>query len=182
MPYNVAKTDPSYPFCIWAYSTYVRKRVRDINRKARDMIKKKYPHVAIISDDPPDSGPRLSHAIEYWHDYADTMRAVRTDRYKYIRNFMAEEPFRPAGDIAGGSAWEAILKMRDDGTLAPPFSRFFADASRPREELYDIKNDPDEFNNLAERPQYEGILTMLKGKLRAWMKDTGDKPALIERL
>ena len=43
-----------------------------------------------------------------------------------------------------------------------------------RTELYDLKNDPFELNNLAGDPQYEEIIKDLSQKLDNWMKENDD--------
>lgn len=45
---------------------------------------------------------------------------------------------------------------------------------RPKFELYDIENDPDEVNNLADDPGYASILEELKNKLKAFQERTND--------
>jgi hypothetical protein len=42
-------------------------------------------------------------------------------------------------------------------------------AHRPMFELFDLKNDPNEFNNLAGNPDYANIEYELKLKLERWM-------------
>ena len=46
---------------------------------------------------------------------------------------------------------------------------------RPEEELYDLKNDPYELNNLAGQAPFSNVETQLRGALDRWMKQQGDK-------
>ena len=46
--------------------------------------------------------------------------------------------------------------------------------SRSKEELYNLKNDPTELNNLAYDPGYLDVKSKLKDKLFNWMKKTED--------
>ena len=46
---------------------------------------------------------------------------------------------------------------------------------RVAEELYDLKNDPDEVNNLAADPAYKEQLTKMRKVLLYWIADTDDK-------
>jgi hypothetical protein len=42
------------------------------------------------------------------------------------------------------------------------------------DELYDLKKDPIEMNNLSGNPDYAEIETDLAQRVRRWLKDTGD--------
>jgi hypothetical protein len=42
------------------------------------------------------------------------------------------------------------------------------------EQLYDLVFDPNETNNLAPDPNYEGILSNLRSRLGEWMEATHD--------
>jgi arylsulfatase A-like enzyme len=117
-------------------------------------------------------------------------RAVRTDRYLFVRNF---EPERwPAGDpdygsgvmgvfgdIDDGPTKQFLLKHRDD----PAVAKFFhlATDKRPAEELYDVQADPHCMNNIAANTEMNQVTQALREKLRMWMSTTGDPRATNER-
>ncbi|MDZ7633457.1 MAG: DUF4976 domain-containing protein [Bacteroidales bacterium] len=44
----------------------------------------------------------------------------------------------------------------------------------PEYELYDLKNDPYEWNNLADDPKYSEVFERLKKKLKEWQIETSD--------
>ena len=46
-----------------------------------------------------------------------------------------------------------------------------------QDELYDLKNDPHEMNNVIDDPDYADDLARLKARLQQWMVETND-PAL----
>ena len=48
---------------------------------------------------------------------------------------------------------------------------------RPGEELFDLRNDPLEMNNLAEDPEQAELLRSLRGRLLRWCKSQGDSLA-----
>ncbi|MEX2234831.1 MAG: sulfatase [Cyclobacteriaceae bacterium] len=109
-------------------------------------------------------------------------RAIRTDEYLYIRNY---EPDRwpagdpevyhsvgPYGDVDASPTKEYILSNRTQATVAPFFSRAFA--KRNAEELYDLKADPDQLNNVVSDKKYLKILDELKKHLNDWQVRTGD--------
>ena len=95
----------------------------------------------------------------------DPMRAVRTERFHYIKNF----------DPSPKREWgldEVTLNESYEGwwtELWPPPA-----LPRDKEELYDVVNDPDEFTNLAGDPQYAEIKAELSGRLDEWMRRTND--------
>ena len=86
------------------------------------------------------------------------IRAVRTHRYKYIRYLNHTIPHPKAG----------IRRATDGGMF-------------PYEELYDIISDPDEKENLADRPDMQSAKRALSGKLDAWMAQQGDRGIESER-
>jgi arylsulfatase A-like enzyme len=112
-------------------------------------------------------------------------RAVRTREFLYIRNFHPErwpagdpqmwKAVGPFGDIDGGPSKELVLKGLDDNVLG----RFFqlACGKRPHEELYDVRQDPYELTNLADRPEYAQTKRTLTKSLDEWMRTTNDPRA-----
>jgi len=111
----------------------------------------------------------------------DRIRCVRTQRYKYIRNFMPERPYTQSNRyIESHYPTLAILKRRHaEGTLTPA-QALFMQPRKPGEELYDLETDPHEVCNLAESSAHKGVLDELRGTLGAWLEDTGDLGALPE--
>ena len=105
-----------------------------------------------------------------YHDYDcradDTgypMRAVRTAEFLYIRNYAPER--WPAGDPVAyreerGKYGEVdpsptksyMLEHRDDPEVKELFRCAFE--KRPYEELFDLRNDPHQLNNVAALPEY----------------------------
>jgi N-sulfoglucosamine sulfohydrolase len=117
-------------------------------------------------------------------------RALRTYDYLYIRNF---EPDRwPAGDpVNGGEPYYKDWSYGDiDGSPTktymmehreePGVKRLFdlAVAKRPAEELYDLRKDPDQLNNIADDPAYAQVKKELADRLMAELKATDDPRVL----
>ena len=94
-----------------------------------------------------------------FHEIYDPMRSVRTREFKYIRNFEPSESlYQIPLDIERGlSGQELKDKIK---------------TKRAEEELYDLKNDPNEDNNLINDPAYEAVLIELRQNLVNWMKKT----------
>ncbi len=109
-------------------------------------------------------------------------RAVRTKDFLYIRNLRPDR--WPAGDpemvyavgefgdIDGGPSKELLLARQSD----PVIGRFFhlATDKRPAEELYDLRKDPHQLENVAAKPEYARQKRDLRAALDKWMRDTAD--------
>ena len=109
----------------------------------------------------------------------DRIRSVRTDQYKYIRNSYPERPYTQFNAYKKYQYPVLTLMqvMHKNGELTPLQSRFMS-ADRPDEELYDIKKDPFEINNLASNPEYADVLSELRIILDDWLleADKGTYP------
>lgn len=107
-------------------------------------------------------------------DTWDRIRAVRTDRYRYIRNFMTDRILFQPQYRYGREYGRFLLKGHAEGTL-PGLTEDIFFGPRPAEELYDIEKDPHEINNLAKDPKYAAELERHHKILDAWIKETDDK-------
>jgi arylsulfatase A-like enzyme len=113
-------------------------------------------------------------AEKNWHDYEDRVRAVRTERFKYIRNDFPDLAGTPSADAGRSPTMDAMRRLHKAGKLTELQARIFQ-KPRPAEELYDVLVDPREVNNLAENPRYANMLAQLREKLNAWGRETDDK-------
>jgi arylsulfatase A-like enzyme len=109
-------------------------------------------------------------------------RALRTDRWLYVRNFFPER--WPAGDpdlaasqgvfsdIDAGPTKTQLLENRE----RPAFARAFhlATDKRAAEELYDLDADPHGLRNLAADPEFAGVKKRAGEQLSSWMRRTKD--------
>ena len=96
-----------------------------------------------------------------FHEIYDTLRSVRTQKYKYIKNFEKfDKSYQIPIDIERGLSGQGLkdkIKMK-----------------RTEEEFYDLKEDPLELNNLAYNLSYNDVLLELRQKLNNWMEKTDD--------
>ena len=113
------------------------------------------------------------YAEKNWHDYEDRVRALRTERYKYIRNDYRDLPATPSADAGRSPSMVAIHALQKQGRLTPLQARIFLEP-RPAEELYDLEADPTESRNLAPEPGHLKTLRRLRARLNAWGEETGD--------
>lgn len=104
----------------------------------------------------------------------DRLRAVRSQRYKYIKNF--NQNTSNALPVVYREQMPMMQKMNEmwkNGELDPVQSLWFR-TPKPEEELYDLQNDPYELENLADRPELKDTLKHLRGILKDWIIDTHD--------
>ena len=91
----------------------------------------------------------------------DMVRAVRDKRYIYIRNYMPHKIYGQYIAYMFVTPTTQVWKdLYDQGKLEPPKTFFWE--TKPAEELYDLVNDPDEVNNLADSPGHQEILARLR--------------------
>jgi len=108
----------------------------------------------------------------------DMSRAVRDQKYRYIRNFM---PYRIYGQhleylwrAPSIRSWENAYKNGECNEIQSVFWN-----EKPVEELYDTEADPWEVNNLANDPSYKEVLERMRKANFNWMSriyDTGFIP------
>ncbi len=112
------------------------------------------------------------------------MRAIRTDRFLYIRNFApdrwpggcpdADKAFggKAHAGCDGGPTKSFVVDHRAD----PKYSRFYelAFGKRPAEELYDLDHDPHQLTNVAAQEEYAEVKQKLAAQLTAELKATND--------
>ena len=106
----------------------------------------------------------------------DRIRSVRSKEYKYIRNFMTDRPYSQPTymDFDKVEFVRVMKQLHAEGKLNEVQERFMSD-ERPLEELYDLKADPFELNNLAENSDYSEELTKYRSVLDQWIDETDDK-------
>ncbi|MFN2136612.1 MAG: sulfatase-like hydrolase/transferase, partial [Candidatus Promineifilaceae bacterium] len=107
----------------------------------------------------------------------DRVRMVFDGRYRYIRNFLPDQPhfidrayYDRTNPVRG-----LMRELFAAGDLTPEQAKVFA-APRPPEELYDLGKDPYEFDNLIDVAQGEAqaALVHLRAALDRWIMETGD--------
>lgn len=113
-------------------------------------------------------------------DAPDRIRAVRTDSFKYIRNFHPEIPYmQHSGYKRGSYPVDTLMRvLHERGEWTSPFMA----ETKPKEELYDLEADPWEMNNIADDPAYAEKLAELGKALDEWIGETNDQGAVDESL
>ena len=133
--------------------------------QSRHLLAKDYqPRDAVFS-----ARDRCDETVEH-------IRSVRTDRYKYVRNFLPARPhLQPNNYKDGKSIVKTLRELHAAGKLDALQEKLLFSPTRAPEELYDLQADPYETKNLAADPAHAATLAELRGRLDAWIRETGDK-------
>lgn len=103
------------------------------------------------------------------------IRSVVNENYRYIWNLTPEVPFKNIennGDRI--SEWyKSWVKAAERNEAAKELVQKYS--YRPKEELYDIKNDKWCLVNLADIEKYAEIVQELRQELLKWMDECGDE-------
>jgi arylsulfatase A-like enzyme len=110
-------------------------------------------------------------------------RAIRADGWLYIMNLRpdrwpagvpdnATHPITRFADCDDGPTKSYIMNHKDQEGYEKYYEWAFA--KRPVHELYDVKNDPGQLNNLAGDNDYHKVLSSLRNKLINYLRKTED--------
>ncbi|MDV3663578.1 sulfatase [Elizabethkingia anophelis] len=112
----------------------------------------------------------------------DRVRAVRDHQYRYIYNYMPNQPkYQDLAYRKEIPMMKEILEKRDKNEIKNPYLLEWFKPTKPVEELYDVINDPDEVHNLAGNQKYAVKLKELRTAFRAWEKEAGDMSSIPEK-
>lgn len=104
------------------------------------------------------------------------MRCIRTEQFKYIHNLAPQVEYathiiKAPGDTGYWESW--VEKAKTDANAKKLVDRY---EHRVSEELYDLKADPLELNNIAAEPKYAETLKALRDKVNAWRAQQREDP------
>lgn len=111
----------------------------------------------------------------------ERVRAIRDKEFKYIRNYRPELAYMQPNKYkeAYYPMWTMLQELDKRDLLNEHQSQFVADV-KPKEELYDLINDPDEIKNLAGNPKYDSKMVEMRGLLDDWIDETQDQGQFTE--
>ena len=113
-------------------------------------------------------------------DYTiDRIRTVRTERYRYIRNYYLDRPMLQAQYRDKRPALMDLKRLHKEGKLTD-YQKEHWFGARPKEELYDLALDPHQMTNLAAVPEFGDELKAHRQVLAQWIVNTGDKGEQLE--
>ncbi len=104
----------------------------------------------------------------------DKIRAVFDGRYKFIKNYNQNIPHALNVQYRlQMPMMQELLRLKNNGSLNEVQKKWF-ESPKPKEEFYDVLNDPYEINNLINEPQYIDIIDNLRTSLIKWREDSND--------
>ncbi len=99
----------------------------------------------------------------------DLSRTIYNQDFRLIYNPLFHLPYHPV-DFAESEMWAELIKLNQEGKLDKKFSdAYIFTKERPMFELYDLRNDPNEFINRFGDPDYKEIQHELMAQLHRWM-------------
>ena len=119
---------------------------------------------------------RLDHTI-------DRVRTVRSDRFRYTRNFKTDRIFLQPQYRDKKPYTQNLHELYQSGKLSPKLTEIYF-GERPAEELYDVKKDPSQLHNLAADPAFKEELDHHRKLLNDWIAkgDAGEGEESDEEL
>lgn len=135
----------------------------------------------------PFMGEKIAEPRKYMagaRSRADNMyevsRSIRDDQYIYVRHYMPHMPYIQPGYIFSDKKLSfKFLRQEKAKNNLPPAAQVMWQP-KPVEELYDLKNDPFELNNLATDENYQVKKEELKNAMHDWILETRDAGFLFE--
>ena len=108
-------------------------------------------------------------------DYTiDRVRAVVSERFRYIRNELPDRPYMQPQYRDSWAITKELRAMAANGELDATQMRFYG-AARPAEELYDLQRDPHQVRNLATSQVHRGPLALHRALVDNWIRQIGDQ-------
>lgn len=114
----------------------------------------------LINGDADEINDEIFAEVNYHCPY-EPMRAVRTQRWKYIRRFH-DYPTPMLSNCDSGASKNEFMKCG------------WGEQIQAREELYDLFFDPNEASNIATKPAMAEMLDEMRRRLNRWMESTDD--------
>jgi N-sulfoglucosamine sulfohydrolase len=117
--------------------------------------------VALVSGtEPPGSRSEIFSELTY-HAAYEPQRAIRTERFKYVRRF-DDYPYPVLANCDDSPSKDAYL------------ARGWGKRTVARESLHDLFFNPGEGRNVINDPDYADVASDLRNRVESWMEQTSD--------
>jgi N-sulfoglucosamine sulfohydrolase len=113
------------------------------------------------------------YAAHTFHEITNyyPMRIIRSKKQKFIWNIAYPLTYSFAIDLWRSASWQAVVRDEPEHFGARTVDAYL---HRPQFELYDLEADPDELDNLAERPEHAEAVRDYCEKLKRFQQETRD--------
>jgi arylsulfatase len=116
----------------------------------------------------------VAFAERNWHRYSMHERMVRMGDWIYIRNnWPNKRNLSGESDPHRFPAAQELWDMHDKGEISPE-QALITRLPQPAEQLYNIKNDPYNLNNVVYESENREVLSQMRILLMKWTNQTGD--------
>ena len=126
-----------------------------------------------ILKDPETEVRQVIFSEHNWHVYKSHERMVRFGNYVYIKNNYPNQPNLCYESDNRYPAGAELWKEHANGRTTSNQQQVFANPCPP-EELFDIRKDPHQLNNLATQKEHTKTLETARKLLAEWTEQTGD--------
>ncbi|NMH86832.1 sulfatase family protein [Flavivirga algicola] len=131
-----------------------------------------YMHGKVFIGDKKDQRDYIFGFRQRAGDAPENMRSISDGRYKLIWNRTADRPWMQLSSYKKLQypAFTLYHVLNERGELGSPYNLLMA-KTKPVIELYDLKNDPLEFSNLAEHKDFKNVKNKLFSTLKTNLKE-----------
>lgn len=126
-----------------------------------------------VLNDPEARVRKYAFAEHNWHNFMAYERAVMTEDYLLLRNWLHHLPIPPNGEYMVMPAYQKMLESYQRGELPAHQSDCFI-SPRPEYELFDVNADIHCLNNISQKRKQSETLESMKIALDAWLQSIGD--------
>lgn len=117
----------------------------------------------------------VAFAERNWHVYQVHHRMVRFGDWLYSWNAWPER-YSLSGESSWTNQFPAVGELwaaAEQGKLTPA-QALLTKAPQPPEMLFNVKSDPNQFENLAGSPKHAEVMKQARALLDQWKRETGD--------
>ncbi|MDG1762264.1 MAG: sulfatase [Flavobacteriaceae bacterium] len=114
-------------------------------------------------------------------EQVDRLRALRFGKFKYIRNFNPDISNAMAVSYREQMPMMQYLNQLWEAQELEPNAAAWFKTPKPKEELYNLEQDPYELNNLASEVGLQDTLTFLRTQMDKWIFETQDLGEFSEK-
>jgi arylsulfatase A-like enzyme len=145
-------------------------------------IPKVYQGIAFLGSKKSKNKRNYSYsASDRFDEVTDKIRAVKTKKYKYIRNYDINKPHALNNYYRTQMALMRHLTALNESNLLSAEQKLWFNVPKNPEEFYDLENDPFELNNLIGEKKYSKEIENLRIQLDNWIDQINDPVNIPEK-